>query len=112
MASEEVLINVSMAIILHAGDARNLAAEALEEAKKNHFSKADSLLSEAKEKIVLAHNSQTKIIQEEAAGKHFEVPLLFIHAQDTLMTITSELNLTREMINMYRLFFNGEENNK
>ena len=40
-----------------------------------------------------AHVQQTQIIQDEAKGFHHEINILFIHAQDTLMTIMSELNM-------------------
>ena len=55
-----------------------------------------------------AHNAQTEVIQGEARGEKTELCLLFIHAQDTLMTIMSELNMAGEMIQMYKLIYNKE----
>ena len=41
-------------------------------------------------------------VQSEAAGKKYEYSLLFTHAQDTVMTVCTEMNLARKMITMYR----------
>lgn len=103
MEQQNELITVAMQIILHAGDARNLATEALSEAKKFHFEEAEKLLKEAEAAITSAHKSQTEIIQSEAGGNSYEYSLLFAHAQDTLMTIHSELRLTKEMIDILKM---------
>lgn len=100
---ENELINVAMQIILHAGNARVKITEALEKAKLFDFSSCESLIQEAEEEIHLAHKSQTEIIQGEASGKHYEYSLLFAHAQDTLMTINSEIRLSKQMIDILKL---------
>ena len=106
MSEKEELIPVAMQIILHAGDARNHMNEALEIAKTGDFEKAGVEIKKAEEEIVLAHKSQTNIIQKEAAGAEYTVSLLFTHAQDTLMTINSELHLTKQMISILELLLN------
>lgn len=100
---ENELIPVSMQIILHAGDAREKAKEAIKLAKALDFDGAKKRLAEAKADIVLAHQSQTEVIQNEAAGKNYEPSLLFTHAQDTLMTIASEINLTKDIVDLFEL---------
>ncbi|MDR1794748.1 MAG: PTS lactose/cellobiose transporter subunit IIA [Erysipelotrichaceae bacterium] len=95
---EMTLIDVSMKIILHAGDARLKIEDALKEAKAFNFAKASELLASAHEYITLAHKEQTEIIQGEAQGQKHDLSILFIHAQDTLMTIMSELNLSKEIV--------------
>ena len=102
-AEENELISVAMQIILHAGDARVRVTDALQEAKKFDFDKADALLEEAEKAFVLAHKAQTEIIQNEASGEHYEFSLLFAHAQDTLMTIHSELRMGKEMVDILKL---------
>lgn len=97
------LINVSMEIIIDAGDARNKSKEALAYAREFHFDKARTAIKEAKDCINKAHNAQTDIIQNEARGKAYEPCLLFTHAQDTLMTIMSEVDLCTELVDMFEL---------
>lgn len=91
------LVQTSMEIILHAGNARNHAEEALAYAKQFDFCQAERLFAQAEEEITRAHKTQTEVIQQEAAGQEYPYSLLFVHAQDTLMTIQSELRLSREM---------------
>lgn len=103
LEEENELIPVAMQIILHAGNGRTKAQEAIKCAKVQDFEAARTALKEAKDNIVLAHRSQTAVIQNEAAGKSYQPCLLFTHAQDHLMTITSEVNMTRDLVDMYEL---------
>lgn len=94
------VINVAMEIILYAGEARNLATKAMNAELSGEKEEVYKLLASAKENVKKAHLCQTKVIQEEAKGNNFEICLLFIHAQDTLMTIATEVNIMEQMINM------------
>lgn len=96
-----------MDIILNAGDARNHALEAVSMARSGDFETAKEKIVQAKEAINKAHCFQTETIQEEARGNQSELSLLFIHAQDTLMTIMSEVKVFEEMIYMYHLILKG-----
>ncbi|EHO32608.1 hypothetical protein HMPREF0981_00083 [Erysipelotrichaceae bacterium 6_1_45] len=96
------ITQVAMQIILHAGDARTQLEKALGEAEDGNFHKVDQLMEEARDNIILAHNSQTALIQEEARGNHHEFSMLFTHAQDTMMTIQCELRITQHIIKILR----------
>ena len=89
------ITQIAMQIILHAGDARTQLEKALGEAE-------DQLMEEARDNIILAHNSQTALIQEEARGNHHEFSMLFTHAQDTMMTIQCELRIAQHIIKILR----------
>lgn len=88
-------VQVSMQIILNAGDARALVEDAFKEANKLNYDKAQDMLKEAGKKLVVAHQYQTNKIQEEAEGKPLKYSVLFTHAQDTLMTIDTEYKLVK-----------------
>lgn len=103
---ENELIPVAMQIILHAGNGRTKAQEAIACAKKGDFTDAHICLADAKHHIVLAHQSQTTVIQNEAAGKSYDACLLFTHAQDHLMTISSEVAMTKDLIELFELAMN------
>lgn len=94
----DTLNKTAMKIILHAGDARLLIMESLDQAAVKDFRKAEKSLEEAHEKIKLAHQSQTEVIQKDASGDIFPHSLLFAHAQDTLMTIYSEYNIASKLL--------------
>lgn len=103
---ESELVSVAMQIILHAGDARVKITEALSNAKTFDFENANVSMEEAESAITLAHKSQTEVIQGEAGGKEYEFSLLFAHAQDTLMTINSEIRMAKEMIEILKIIAN------
>jgi PTS system cellobiose-specific IIA component len=96
--SEEVIF----AIILHAGNARTEAYEALRAAQAGDFAAAENLLARAEAEVGDAHRVQADIIQKEAQGEKTELSLLLVHAQDHLMTAIAEKNLIENMIAMHR----------
>lgn len=99
---DDELTKVAMQIILCAGDARNKASDAVELALAGNYEKAAAQFDEARHDLQKAHKAQTEVIQAEAAGTKHDVTLLFVHAQDTLMTITSELNNYEQLVNAFR----------
>lgn len=103
---DEELVTAAMAVIISAGEARDYCTEALGAAKKGDFEDAEAMLAKAKEKITEAHGGQTEVLQKEASGEKQGINLLFIHAQDTLMTIMSEYNMAKEFLDVYKLIYN------
>lgn len=99
----EELVTTAMQIIMNAGDARLCVKDALSHAKAFAFEEAEKKMKEAQEFIVKAHHSQTDVIQGEAGGKKYEYSLLFAHAQDTLMTIMSEIQLAEQLIDILKI---------
>ena len=90
-------------IISTGGTAKGLAYEALKAAENGDFEEAEKLLKEADEALNQAHKVQTDIIQAEARGENTEVSVLFVHAQDHLMTAIEARNLIEKMIKMYKI---------
>ena len=101
MMSEET-IQSAMSIILNAGDARVACKEALDAIAVGDFDEAEGKMEVAQEKITAAHKVQTDAIQGETRGESSEYSLLFAHAQDTLMTIYSEINIAKQLIKIFR----------
>lgn len=99
---EQEVVQASMQIILYAGDAREENLEAIQAIVKGNFSKAFDHLKIAEDKITIAHKAQTDRIQGETRGEKGEYSLLFAHAQDTLMTINSEILLTKNLIKVFQ----------
>jgi PTS system cellobiose-specific IIA component len=114
MANEkkEIDINsVAMQVILHAGDGRSKVDEALEAMAKTDFELAEKLLDEAEKEIVKAHIAQTEAIQAQVSGENIDYSLLFTHAQDTVMTINTELRMARKMMPIFRMLNDKAERN-
>ncbi len=93
---------LSMNIILSAGNARDFYNEALDNAEAGTMEGCEALLKKAEKEIIEAHKIQTRMIQEAIEQERPDMPVLFIHAQDTLMTVDSEFRMVNRMINLYR----------
>lgn len=89
-------------LISRGGTAKGMAYEALAAAEKGNYEEAEDLLKQADEELLAVHNVQTELIQAEAAGEKNEVSILFVHAQDHLMTAIEAKNLIECMIKMYK----------
>ncbi len=98
----EDLNQLAMEIILLAGDCRSLVDDAFNAAKNNKdFDAIKKILKEAREKITQAHKLQTDVIQNTVLNDRQNVTMLFIHAQDTLMTINSELFICEHVLQLF-----------
>lgn len=97
---DEKIVESSMQIILSAGDARIACREALEAIVDFDFDLAQLKMEVASKNITQAHKIQTDCIQAETRGEVGEYSLLFAHAQDTLMTIYSEINIAKQLIRL------------
>lgn len=103
-ATTEELNTAAMQIILYAGNSRNMINEALHATENNTDRNViDAKMKEAKDEITKAHKIQTDMIQSTIEDDELKTTLLFTHAQDTLMTIYSELNMANHMIKMFRM---------
>ncbi|WP_164667931.1 PTS lactose/cellobiose transporter subunit IIA [Virgibacillus doumboii] len=91
---------IMMQLILHGGNARGAAYEALNEAEEYNFDEAEKLLNEADEEFLKGHKYQTELIQSDDD----KVPNFFmIHAQDHVMTAQAELQLVKRMVNQLKM---------
>ena len=89
----EYIQGKAMEIIMNAGDARDFAAQAMNAIAKGNLDEAKALLKEA-DKV------QTEMIQGDIRGGEEKMGyyVLFAHAQDTLMSIQVEINMTKSML--------------
>ncbi|MFT8812148.1 PTS lactose/cellobiose transporter subunit IIA [Oenococcus sp.] len=108
MIENDSTLIAAMGLITNAGNAKSTAFEAIQAAKSKNFALADSKLKEANNALVEAHNSQTKMLADEAGGKHSTVTLLMVHSQDHLMTSITFLDLATEIVNLYKVIFSGK----
>ncbi|MFZ5969840.1 MAG: PTS lactose/cellobiose transporter subunit IIA [Bacillota bacterium] len=88
-------------IILHGGNAKSSAMEAIALAKKGDIEGARGLLKDAGQELSKAHKIQTQLIQNEAKGEKTEVSLLLIHAQDHLMNAITIKDMAYEFVDLY-----------
>lgn len=91
-----------MGLIIHGGDAKSSAMEALQAAKTGDFATADEKIKQAETALNEAHHSQTGLLTQEAQGNHMDVTLLTVHSQDHLMTGIAFTDLAKEIIAVYK----------
>lgn len=108
MTKEEVQM-LSFQIILHAGNARSDAMEALQLAKSGKFEEAQEKVVSADEAFAEAHHMQTSLLHDEANGESAELSVILIHAQDHLMNALTVKDLAVEMIDMHKKIKQLEE---
>ena len=70
--------------------------------RAGNFENVEEKLKEADENINLAHQSQTKILQQEASGEDMEMGFIFIHGQDHLMTTILLRDIVDDFISLYQ----------
>lgn len=95
-------LEVIMGLIMHGGNAKSHAMEALQSAKEQQFAAADQSILMAKEALVEAHHTQTGLLTAEASGNKTDISLLMVHGQDHLMTAIAFTDLAEELIAVYK----------
>ena len=99
MATKEEISMVGFEIVAYAGDAQTDLLAALDAAREGDFEKAEQLHKDA---IIGAHDTQTKLLSQEAGGGEMEMTFIMAHAQDTLMTTMILEKQTRFTIDAYK----------
>ena len=92
-----------MNIIINAGDCKNHAYMALNKVNEGQYEEADKEMQLANDALAKAHDSQTEMLQKEAAGEKIDFSILFVHAQDHLMTAISEKSLIEQIIELRKV---------
>lgn len=99
---DEKLLEITMSLVIHGGNAKAKAAQAIEFAKAGDFESADICMREADAEVMEAHHSQTGLLTSEADGDHCTVNLLLVHGQDHLMNAITYIDLAKEICEIYR----------
>lgn len=98
----ETAEHTAFSMISDAGDAQARMMDAIAEARKGRFDKADALMRDAEKLLAKAHQMQTELLKSEADGTKTEYSILQVHAQDHLMNGMLSKQLIREMIGLYK----------
>lgn len=94
----EELEVVVFGIVGFAGEAKGHAYKALSLSEEGNFDEAEEYMKKCNEAVLKAHGIQTELIQKEADGNRMPITMLFVHAQDHLMTTLSERELIKKLI--------------
>lgn len=94
-------------LILHGGNARGEAYEALDAAEDFNFDEAQKHIDAAEQEFLQGHKWQTETIRSAKEGH--TPSFLMVHAQDHVMTAQAELNLIKRIITNYKLIASLEK---
>ncbi len=89
---------IGFKLILHAGDAKSKAEEAIKLANNYKFDEAVLLIKEASNELKEAHKVQTDLIQAEANGSRYELNILLVHAQDHFAMALTAIDNAKQML--------------
>lgn len=99
---QEVLLETIMGLIMHSGDAKSDALEAISAAKTGDFETAEDKIAAAGEAIEEARKIQSNLLTHEASGDKVDISLLLTHGQDHLMNAITFKDLAIEVIEVYK----------
>ena len=92
-----------MNIIINSGDCKNHTYMALNCVNEGNYIEADTEMELANEALAKAHDGQTTFLNKEANGEKIDMSVLFVHAQDHLMTAISEKSLIEQIIDLRKV---------
>ena len=104
LEENDQLNQLSMNILVHAGNARDHLVHSLESLEAMDFTTAKKEVQAARKEVVIAHGLQTDTLQLEASGEQIRYSTLFCHAQDTLMTAQSEILIGEHLVRLFEAF--------
>lgn len=104
MESTEI---ASFQLILHSGNARSSAYEALHEVKTDCLRTGKVKIKEAKEELLIAQKQHAQLLRKAASEENLQVDLLLVHAEGHISSTQVAVELIDEMIQMYERF--GEQ---
>ena len=93
---------IAMQLIVSAGNSKSCFIEAMAEAEKRNFDKADELVKEGVAAYAGGHEAHAKLLAMSAGGELNSIPLLLIHAEDQMMNCETMEIVARQVISLYR----------
>ncbi len=91
-----------MQLIVHAGDARSCAMEALRIAREGGFESAEEKMRQCEQAMTLAHQIQAELL-ESSFSENAAVDMLLVHAQDHLTMAILTYDFAQELIELHRI---------
>ena len=100
---DEKDLEAIMELIMHSGEGKSNAIEAIHAAKTGDFKLAEEKIKAAEKSLSQAHHAQSDMLTQEARGEHRDITILLIHGQDHLMTGIAFKDIAKEMVELYKV---------
>ncbi len=98
---KEQMQGAGFQIIATVGEAKSLFMEAIYKAKENKIEEAKELIKQGEEIFSNAHTMHFELVQKEAQGEDLPFSLLFMHAEDQLLSTETIKLMAIEIIDLY-----------
>ncbi len=95
---KEEMQTVAFQIIAAVGEAKSLYVEAMYAAREKDYEKADKLMKDGEAAYSNAHHFHFELIQKEANGEDLPFSILFMHAEDQMLTTETVKLMAEEII--------------
>jgi len=97
----EELQTAAFAIISIVGEAKTCYMKALKAAKEGRPEDAKAAIKEGNQTLAKAHHEHFAVIQKEAEGQKVEYSVLFMHAEDQLLTAEVFRDMILELLEVH-----------
>ncbi|AKX34227.1 PTS system, cellobiose-specific IIA component [Spiroplasma litorale] len=94
---------ISMNIISLVGEAKSNAIIAIDEAENFKFDIAEKLIEDAENLMIEAEQEHMEVISQEANGIDHPFKLLFVHAEDQMLSTQTLIIMAKKFIKVYKL---------
>lgn len=99
---DESKYQVALQLILHAGNAKGSAMQAIDAAEAGDFERAQECLESARTAMSSAHELQFDMVQREANGEAVELNIILVHAQDHLTMAIMSIDFAERFVALYQ----------
>ncbi|ARU91337.1 PTS system lactose/cellobiose-specific IIA component [Spiroplasma clarkii] len=93
---------ISMNMIAYSGEAKSLAVFAIEKAENNQVLAALQDIKDAEELLISAEKLHLGVIVQEAQGIKLEFKILFMHAEDQMLSTQFFILTAKKLINLHQ----------
>jgi PTS system cellobiose-specific IIA component len=87
-------------LILHAGNAKSSAMEAIIASNNYDFETANECIEKANEELTIAHKAQYDLLSDFSNGEKVDVNILMVHAQDHVSGASLIIEMAKEIITL------------
>lgn len=96
---------IAFNIISTVGSAKSKVMESMQKSRVGKFKEAEQLIKEANEFLLLGEKEHFQVIAQEAKEKNVTLTLLFMHAEDQLMSTVTLRDIANEVCENYRMMY-------
>jgi PTS system cellobiose-specific IIA component len=99
--TKEKLAEISMMIIMHAGTAKSLLMEAIQNAEKGKYDKIEEYLKKADLEIIEANKKHFEAMELDQKGE-LVIDVLFLHSEDQFLSTQIFATTAKSLITLHR----------